>query len=93
MNDQSATIIPLDRGAHNVDLGDDAFAPGDVPIAPDPVREKLSDAQTPGYQAEFDPAEAEVAGAFPEDALSEADALASMHDYPHFSILSAPLKF
>lgn len=56
------------------------------------MREKLSDAQTPGYQAEFDPAEAEAAGAFPEDALSEADALASMHDYPHFALVSEPLK-
>jgi len=44
------------------------------------VREKLSDAMTPGYQAEFDPGEAEHAGAFAEDALSEGDALASTED-------------
>lgn len=44
------------------------------------ARAKLADARTPGYQAEFDPAEAEAAGAFAEDALSETDALASVHD-------------
>jgi hypothetical protein len=48
--------------------------------APDTVREKLTDALTPGYQAEFDPIEAERAGAFVEDALSEADALESPFD-------------
>ena len=91
MNDQTATIIPLDPAARNVDPSDAAFAFENALIAPDPMHEKLVDAQTPGYQAEFDPAEAEAAGAFPEDALSEADALASMHDYPHFAIVSAPL--
>ena len=44
------------------------------------LREKLIDAMTPGYQAEFDPEEAERAGAFAESALSEADALASTDD-------------
>jgi hypothetical protein len=44
------------------------------------ARGKLADAMTPGFQAEFDPAEAEAAGAYQEDALSEADALASTHD-------------
>ena len=44
------------------------------------LREKLLDAMTPGYQAEFDPEEAECAGAFVEDALSEGDALASTDD-------------
>lgn len=39
------------------------------------VREKMIDAMTPGYQVEFDPDEAECAGAFVEDALSEQDAL------------------
>ena len=48
--------------------------------APDAIREKLIDAMTPGYQAEFDPIEAERAGAFEEDALSEADALESRVD-------------
>ena len=41
------------------------------------IREKLMDAMTPGFQAEFDPDEAEQAGAFFEDALSEEDAMAS----------------
>ena len=41
------------------------------------IREKLNDAMTPGFQAEFDPDEADQAGAFFEDALSEEDALAS----------------
>lgn len=48
--------------------------------AADPIRDKLIDAMTPGFQAEFDPDEAERAGAFVEDALSEADAAASVDD-------------
>ena len=44
------------------------------------VREKLADAMTPGFQAEFDPEEAERAGAFVEDALSESDAAESDAD-------------
>ncbi|MCB1936455.1 MAG: conjugal transfer protein TraD [Nitrosomonas sp.] len=43
---------------------------------------KLFDAQTPGFQAEFDPDEAELLGAFREDALSETDALDSSVDQP-----------
>ena len=31
--------------------------------------------ETPGYEVEFDPEEAELAGAFVEDALSEQDAM------------------
>ena len=46
-------------------------------VAEDVIKEKLLDAMTPGYQAEFDPDEADRAGAFIEDALSEEDALAS----------------
>lgn len=42
--------------------------------------EKLTDALTPGYRAEFDPDEAERAGAFPEDALTEQDAAESDMD-------------
>jgi hypothetical protein len=50
--------------------------------AADALTEKLSDAETtPGYAVEFDPDEAEKAGAFEEDALSEADALASSVDW------------
>ncbi|WP_395827867.1 conjugal transfer protein TraD [Collimonas sp.] len=44
------------------------------------LREKLADALTPGYQAEFDPEEAERAGAFREDALNELDAAGSTDD-------------
>ena len=44
------------------------------------LREKLSDALTPGFQAEFDPEEAVRVGAFSEDALSEADAAGSSDD-------------
>ena len=49
----------------------------DQPNAAGALREKLLDAMTPGYQAEFDPDEAEKAGAFIEDALSEQDAAES----------------
>ena len=44
------------------------------------VREKMNDALTPGFQVEFDPDEAERAGAFVEDALSEQDAAESCDD-------------
>ena len=50
--------------------------------AADAFNEKLADAETtPGYAAEFDPEEADRAGAFEEDALSEADALESSVDW------------
>lgn len=41
------------------------------------LHEKLADALIPGFQAEFAPDEAEQAGAFVEDALSEQDAVES----------------
>jgi hypothetical protein len=41
------------------------------------LRDKLADALIPGYQVEFDPEDAEQAGAFVEDALSEQDAMDS----------------
>lgn len=44
------------------------------------VHEKLLDALTPGFQAEFDPDEADRVGAFSEDALDEKDALDSSDD-------------
>jgi hypothetical protein len=44
-------------------------------------QEKLLDAEIPGFQAEFDPLEAERLGAFTEDALSEQDALDSTIDH------------
>ena len=45
---------------------------------------KLADALTPGFVVEFDPTEAERAGAFVEDALSEHDATES-----HLDLLDA----
>ncbi len=44
------------------------------------IDEKLIDMETPGFQAEFDPLEAERLGAFKEDALTEQDALDSTID-------------
>lgn len=44
------------------------------------IDEKIVDAMTPGFEAEFDPEEAEKAGAFREDAISEGDALNSSAD-------------
>ena len=41
------------------------------------LNEKLIDALTPGVVVEFDPQEAEKAGAFVEDALSQQDAAES----------------
>jgi 1-aminocyclopropane-1-carboxylate deaminase/D-cysteine desulfhydrase-like pyridoxal-dependent ACC family enzyme len=49
-----------------------------VLVVGDVLAEKLIDAQTPGFEAEFDPLEAERAGAFAEDALSELDAADSV---------------
>jgi hypothetical protein len=46
------------------------------------VHEKLIDAQAPGFQAQFEADEAELAGAFFEDALTEDDALESAVDVP-----------
>lgn len=53
--------------------------------ATETIRQKLIDALTPGFQAEFDPDEAERLGAFEEDALSEQDAIDSDTD-----LLDAP---
>ncbi|MGJ7582662.1 hypothetical protein ACSFA3_21020 [Variovorax sp. RHLX14] len=44
------------------------------------LRDKLYDAAVPGFAAELDPDEAQRAGAFVEDALSEADAVESATD-------------
>ncbi|MFM7334875.1 MAG: hypothetical protein ACKO1H_10765 [Tabrizicola sp.] len=55
----------------------DTIAEGE---ATDPVVAKLTDAMTPGAQIDFDPAEAEQAGAFQEQALSLADAEAATDD-------------
>ena len=52
----------------------------DNPDITEIIQEKLLDAEIPGFQAEFDPLEAERLGAFTEDALSEEDALDSTID-------------
>ena len=48
--------------------------------AAEALREKLSDMETPGFVVEFDPEEADLAGAFIEDAMSEVDARESAAD-------------
>ena len=53
----------------------------DNPDITEIIQEKLLDAEIPGFQAEFDPLEAERLGAFTEDALSEQDALDSTIDH------------
>ncbi len=46
----------------------------------DVIHEKFEDMETAGYEVEFDPEEAELAGAFEEDALSYDDAQKSAID-------------
>ena len=53
----------------------------DNPDITEIIQEKLLDAEIPGFQAEFDPLEAEILGAFTEDALNEQDALESTIDH------------
>ncbi len=55
-------------------------APRDDAESAAALRDKLTDILTPGYAAEFDPDEAEEAGAFAEEALSLEDAIASCPD-------------
>jgi hypothetical protein len=55
------------------------------------IKEKLIDAMTPGFQAEFDPDEADQAGAFIEDALTEEDATESDIDLL-FNTITPDLK-
>jgi hypothetical protein len=66
----------------NDDLNEDASISIDgVDSDSSTLIEKLSDAETtPGFEAEFDPEEADKAGAFEEDAISEQDALESSAD-------------
>lgn len=44
------------------------------------IHEKLLDMETPGFEAEFSPDEADSLGAFEETALTEKDALDSVID-------------
>ncbi len=70
-NDNGSKIVSLVTAET-----DDELIPTDAAT----IAEKLADALTPGYQAEFDPDEAERAGAFVEDALNEQDAMESSVD-------------
>ena len=54
--------------------------PCDAASAAAALRDKTTDILIPGYSVEFDPDEAEQAGAFQEDALSEQDAADSCLD-------------
>lgn len=56
------------------------------------LREKCIDILIPGYEAEFDPDEAEQAGAFVEEALSAEDAAESSLDAVDFSALASGAK-
>lgn len=49
-------------------------------IADQVLLEKLTDAETPDFEVDFDPDEADRAGAFVEDALTEKDARESVID-------------
>lgn len=57
--------------------GNDAIQHNEDVVSFAVLREKLIDALIPGFQVEFDPEEAEQAGAFVEDALNEQDAAES----------------
>lgn len=46
------------------------------------IDDKIQDATTPGAQIEFTPDEAQYAGAFSEDAITEQDAITSQIDAP-----------
>ena len=59
---------PIDAESNNTDIQE-------------VITDKLLDAEIPGFQAEFDPVEAQILGAFTEDALSEQDALDSTIDH------------
>ena len=65
------TINTADQGEPPVDA---------AAVGREAVREKMNDALTPGFQVEFAPDEAELVGAFVEDALSEQDAAESGDD-------------
>ena len=58
----------------------DTTIPDDAATAAAALRDKLTDLLIPGYSVEFDPDEADQAGAFHDDALSEHDAAESCLD-------------
>lgn len=63
--------------------GRDKIKSGTASVMESVLQEKLADAQVPGFWTEFAPDEAELAGAFVELALAEADAVVS-----HIDLLS-----
>ena len=76
-------IPAVEATAANSDIADTAETSlNDREVRRQVLAQKLVDAQTPGFQAEFDPDEAELLGAFKEDALSEVEALDSSIDQP-----------
>lgn len=81
MNEITATIIPINPGPS---LLEESIDIDEVVI------EKMADAMTPDFEVEFTPEEAEFAGAFSEDALSESDAAESTRDSSHMSDAAAP---
>jgi hypothetical protein len=52
----------------------------DAPVDPDVLRSKLVDLEVLGFEVAFDPHEADVLGAFREDALSDQDAMDAISD-------------
>ena len=56
------------------------------------LRKKFSDVAVPGFEAECDPLEAQLAGAFVEDALSEMDARDSSIDLLDTVLADDPSK-
>lgn len=74
MNEKNTSTSDQDDRQGGLPLMDDETPDREI------VREKMLDAMTPGFQAEFDPDEADLAGAFVEDALSEQDAIEGSED-------------
>ncbi len=86
-DDDTQTNMPeipaVEATATNSDIADTAeISLNDWEVRRQVMAQKLFDAQTPGFQAEFYPDEAELLGAFKEDALSELEALESSIDQP-----------
>ena len=76
-------VPAVEATATNSDIADTAETSlNDREMKRQVIAQKLVDAQTPGFQVEFDPDEAELLGAFNEDALSEVEALDSSIDQP-----------
>jgi len=68
------------RGSHAEFFMDVVMPKDDKALLDEMIDAKMADAMTPGFEAEFTPEEADRAGAFFEDALSEEDAKESAID-------------